>query len=485
MRRMKWIATALCLLLSGAGLSGCSTLAPTYSQPAAPVPASWPGGLSYQADTPTSSQRPWTDLTWKDFYLDRKLQKLIALSLENNRDLRVAALNLERYQALYQIQSSALVPKITASASGTFQRLPQDFSATGQPADLHQYSVGLGVSSYELDLFGRVRSLRDQALDQYLATEQAQRSAQISLISQVATGYLVLAADRELLRLAQVTLKAQQDSLLLIQRRFEVGASSDLDLQQAQTQMDAARVDAARYTTQVAQDENSLNLIVGCKVPDELLPKSLSDTPAAVKDISPGLPSDVLLQRPDVLQAEDMLKGYNANIGAARAAYFPNITLMGSVENGSDELSGLFKSGTKAWIFSPQITLPIFDAGARAANLKVAEVDRDIAVAQYEKTIQTAFREVADALAQRGTINEQVEGQQSFVTATEKRYTLSRARYDNGIDSYLSVLDAQRSLYSAQQGLIGVRLSRLVNQVTLYKVLGGGWRSPDSSSAVR
>jgi len=474
MKPMQRIALCLCL---SAGLAGCTTLAPDYTRPTAPVSAAWPSGPAYPAKSAEQPQKPLSHLPWQEFYQDGKLQQLIALGLENNRDLRVAALNSERFQALYRIQRSELLPQIDARASGSFQNLTQE-SAGDAGRHIHQYSVGLGLSSYELDLFGRVRSLKDQALEQYLATEQAQRSVQISLISQIAAGYLALAADREFLQLARDTLKTQQSSYQLTQRRFEVGASSELDLRQAQTQVDTARVDVARFTTLVAQDENSLSLVLGSSVPAALQPRTLSESLTAVREITPGLPSEVLLLRPDVVQAEDLLKGFNANIGAARAAFFPRITLVGSVGVGSSELSGLFKSGSDVWTFAPQIVLPIFDGGARSAQLKVAEVDRDIAIAQYEKTIQTAFREVADALAQQGTIDEQMAARQSLVKANASRYLLAQARYEKGIDSFLNVLDAQRSLYSAQQGLIATRLTRLVNQVTLYKVLGGGWKDP-------
>ena len=449
-------------------------MAPKYEQPAAPVPAAWPSGQAYKQVAAQPGQKPAADINWQEFYSDSRLQKLIALALENNRDLRIAALNIERSQAQYQIQRSDLFPKVDANAAATFQRIAETFSSTRLPQTLHQYNVGLGVSSYELDLFGRVRSLKDQALEQYLSTEQARRSAQISLISQVAAGWLTLAADRERLQLARETLTNQQDSYRLIKSRHEAGISSALDLNQAQTSVDAARADIARYTALVAQDENSLDLVVGSRVPDDLQPQALSESLASLAEITPGLPSDVLLTRPDILQAEGELKGANANIGAARAAFFPRITLVSSVGFGSDELSGLFKSGSFVWKFAPQITLPIFDGGANDAGLKVAEVDREIAVARYEKAIQTAFREVADALAQRGTIDEQLAAQQSLNDATTESYRLSRARYEKGVDSYLSVLDSQRSLYGAQQNLIGIRLTRLTNQVTLYKVLGGG-----------
>lgn len=454
-------------------ITGCSTMAPKYTQPAPPVEASWPGGAAYR-DGAAAPDKRLAEISWREFFIDAQLGKLIDLALVNNRDLRVAALNIERAQAQYQIQRSDLFPKVNASAGANFQRLPEDFSGTGQARTIHQYSIGLGVSSYELDLFGRVQSLKDQALEQYLATEQARRSMQISLVSQVASSYLTLAADLERLKLAQETLTSQQSSYQLSRSRFEAGVASALDLNQAQTSVDTARVDIARFTTLAAQDENALTLVVGSPIPAELLPTALTENLSALKDIVPGTPSDVLLQRPDILQAENQLKGYNANIGAARAALFPRISLVSSVGFGSEQLANLFKSGAFAWSLAPNISLPIFDGGSNRANLKVAEVDRSIALAQYEKAIQTAFREVADALAQRGTIDAQLEAQQSLTNATAESFRFSQARYDKGVDSYLSVLDSQRSLYGAQQNLISTRLAKLTNLVTLYKVLGGG-----------
>jgi len=471
---MKRKTTTLCLSLAALLALGACTMAPEYLRPEAPVPAVWPDGPAYQKENPDQSAKKPADLPWQEFFVEQPLQKTIGMALENNRDLRVAALNIERSRAQYQIQRAELFPQIDGTAAGSKKRLPETLSGTGQAETVEQYSVGLGVSAYELDLFGRVQSLKDQALAQYLATEQARRTVQISLVAEVAANYLNLAADRERLYLAQATLTAQQSSYQLIQRRFAMGVASELDLQQAQTQLDTARVDIARYTALAAQDENALNLVVGSTVPAELLPKTLSETLTAVKDLPAGTPSEVLLRRPDILRAENQLQGYNANIGAARAAFFPRITLIGSIGVGSDELSGLFSSGSGAWAFTPNISLPIFDAGSRWARLTVAEVDRDIAVAAYEKAIQTAFREVADALARRGTIDDELTAQQSLTDATTARYRLSQARYDKGVDSYLAVLDSQRSLYSAQQGLITTRLSRLSNMVTLYKVLGGG-----------
>lgn len=471
---MKPVTRILCLSLGTLiYIAGC-TLAPQYSRPEAPVPAAWPSGPAYGQAAEEQADKAIADIPWQEFFIDPKLRELIALALENNRDLRVAALNIEKSRAQYRIRRSDLFPKIDANVGATYQRLAEDFSGTGQAMNVDQYSLDLGMSSYELDLFGRVRSLKDQALEQFFATAQARRSMQISLVAEVAANYLVLAADQELLKLARDTLENQQSAYDLIRSRYDAGISSALDLYQARTSVDAARVDIARYTTFVAQDENALNLVVGSAVPADLLPAALSETLTALKELQPGLPSDVLLSRPDILQAEHLLKGANANIGAARAAFFPRITLVSSVGFGSEDLSGLFKSGSFGWKVAPQISVPIFQGGANVANLQAAEVDRDIAVAQYEKAIQTAFREVADALAQHGTIDEQLEAQQSLTDATAESYRLSSARYEKGVDSYLNVLDSQRSMYGAQQNLITVRLSRLNNLVTLYKVLGGG-----------
>ncbi len=453
-------------------LSGC-TMAPTYTRPATPTPAAWPEGAAYKTDADSKQGLAATDIAWRDFFIDRNLQKVIELALANNRDLRMAVLNIEKAQGQFQIKVSDLFPHVNAAGSRTDQRVPKDLSLTGHAMTTRQYSVGLGFSAYELDLFGRIQSLKDQALEQYLATEEARRSAQIALVAEVASVYLSLAADRELLQLSSDTLKTQEATFELIQRRFDVGFSSELDLRQAQTRLDAARVDIARFTGQVARDENALMLLVGSAVPAELLPKELG-TIALLKDISPGLPSETLLRRPDILQAEHILKGANANIGAARAAFFPRITLVANGGYASIRLTDLFHPESLAWSFVPQISVPIFDGGANIAGLDIAKADHAIMLAQYEKAIQVAFREVADALAQHGTIGDQMAAQQSLADASAKAYSLSEARYKAGIDSYLTALDAHRSLYSAQQGLISVRLLQLTNLVTLYKVLGGG-----------
>jgi multidrug efflux system outer membrane protein len=454
-------------------LAGC-TMAPKYIRPDAPVPGTWPSGPAYQKAGGDASGKTVTEIPWQEFFIDPQLQKLITFAMTNNRDFRIAALNIERAQALYQIQRADLFPTVAAFGSGLNQGIPKNVPIAGQPpVTYREYGVGLGFSAYELDLFGRVQSLKDQALEQYFATEEARRSMQISLVAEVAGTYLTFAADRERLKLAQDTLTNQEAYYRLTKSRFEAGISSALDLYQAQTSVDTARVDIARYTSLVAQDENALAFVIGSPVPADTLPGGLS-TVTALKEFNPGLPSDTLLRRPDIMQAEHLLIGANANIGAARAAFFPSITLTTNVGTFSNELSGLFKSGTTGWSFVPQINLPIFDGGRNRANLKVSKVDREIFVAQYEKAIQSAFREVVDALAQRGTIDDQLTAQQSLTHATAESYRLSQARYEKGVDSYLTVLDSQRSYYGAQQGLIAVRLDRLINQVTLYKVLGGG-----------
>jgi multidrug efflux system outer membrane protein len=397
---------------------------------------------------------------------------VIAAALQNNRDLRVAALNVERARALYRIQRAELLPTVDGVGRYLKQRIPADFSGTERSVTVEQYKADLAVSSWEIDFFGRIRSLEQRALEEFFATEQARRSAQILLVSEVANAYLALAADRENLQLARSTLEAQQASYNLIRRRFEVGLAPKLDLRQVQTRVDAARVDVARFTALTAQDENALNLLAGAPVPSELLPGALSVV-APLPDVSPGISSEMLLNRPDILQAESVLKATYADIGAARAAFFPRITLTTAVGTGSGELSGLFKHGSFAWNFTPEAVLPIFDARLWPA-LRVSEVQQELALAQYEGAIQGAFREVADALAQRGTLGDQLQAQQSLVDATAETYQLSNARYEKGTDTYLSVLDAQRSLYAAQQGLISIRLTKLANQVRLFAALGGG-----------
>jgi multidrug efflux system outer membrane protein len=412
-------------------------------------------------------------LKWRHFFTDDKLQKVIGTALTNNRDLRLTALNVERARALYGVQRDELFPSVNAAAIASKQRSSADLTQPDQPRTTEQYEVNLGLAAWEIDFFGRIRSLSDAALQEYFASEQARRSAQILLVSEVANEYYTLAADRENLKLAQTTLETQQSAYDLVKRRFDLGLVSELDLHRAQTQVETARGDVARFTQLVAQDENALNLLVGAPMLGALLPTDMSDlTPP--KEISAGVSSEVLLRRPDVLEAEHLLRAANANIGAARATFFPRISLTAAVGTASSDLSGLFKNGAHTWSYVPQIVMPIFDARTWSA-LKVSKVQREIAVTQYEKVIQTAFREVADALAIRGTVGQQISAQESLVHAVAETYRLSNVRYTMGLDSYLSVLDAQRSLYAAQQGLVSLRLAKLANNVRLYTVLGGGW----------
>ena len=463
---------ALLVALAASALGACSMM-PAYERPVAPVPASLP--QTQQSAGPVSAQAV-DSAAWADYFADARLRGVIALALDNNRDLRIAALNIERARAQYGIQRADLLPSIAVSGGQSAQRVPGDLNMSREPAISRQYSANLGFASYELDFFGRVRSLEEQALQVYLGTEEARRSAQVSLVAEVANAWLRLAADRERLALARSTLETRQQSVTLVRRSLELGAVSALDLNQAETLLQTARADAARYAALVAQDENALALLVGAAVPAGLQPPALDDSVAAVPVLPADLSSEVLVRRPDVAQAERALMAANASIGAARAAFFPRITLTASAGTASSTLDGLFDAGSGAWSFVPQIRIPIFEAGRLQASLDVAEIQRDINVAQYEKAIQSAFREVADALAERATLAEQLAARQALVQATQRSFELSEARYKGGVDSYLNLLDAQRSLYGAQLELIGTRLSDAVNRVALYKALGGGWR---------
>ena len=457
--------------------SGC-TLMPEYTRPEAPVPEEWPA-ISADANTGERQGVPLaTDLKWREFYTDKRLRQTIAMALENNRNIRVAALNVEKARAYYRIRRAELLPTVNATGSGYKEHVPGDLTDSGRSTTREQYRVDLGISSWEIDFFGRIRSLKEAALEQYLATEAAWHSARIMLVSEVATAYLALAADREILQLARSTLKTQRASYDLIRRRFEGGLVPELDLRQAQTRVDAARVDVARYTELTARDKNALNLLVGAPVPPDLLPKALNEV-TRLPEVSAGASSEILLCRPDILQAENLLKAANADIGAARAAFFPRISLTAAFGTASKELSGLFDSGSDTWLFAPQATLPIFDPRTWSA-LDVSRAQGKIALAQYEAAIQSAFREVADALAQKATLKDRISAQESLVEATAAAHRLSSARYEKGVDTYLAVLDAQRSLYSARQDLISVRLAELANQVRLYEVLGGGIELPQS-----
>ncbi len=455
--------------------AGCN-LAPQYHQPpAAPIPAAWPTGPAYAADAAPAAPEEILDLGWREVFTDAKLQQVIELALTNNRDLRLAALNVERAQAYYGIQRAELLPAVSATGRGSKARVPADLSSNQRRQTVERYDVNLGVAAWEIDFFGRIRNFKDRALEEYLATEQARRSAQILLVSSVAQTYLALAADSENLQLAQTTLEAQQAAYDLVKRRYDLGLVPELELFRAQTPLEVARRDRATYQQQVAQGENALALLVGAPVAAELLPTAL-DSILPPREVSAGLSSEILRQRPDVLQAEHLLKAAHADLGAARAAFFPRITLTAAFGTASRDLSGLFESGSGAWNYAPQIVMPIFDARTWSAH-KAAKVQREIAVTQYEKAIQSAFRDVADALAARGTMDEQVTAQQSLVRALAETHRLAQSRFDKGIDSYLGVLDAQRSLFAAEQALVFLRLQKLTHDVRLYAVLGGGWQT--------
>ena len=463
----------MCVALSAAMLAACGSLTPRYERPAAPVAAAFADAASAAAGvTP-----PADAIEWQSYFGDERLKRLITLALANNRDLRVAVLAIEQARAQFDIRRADVWPTVSVGASGS--RQPNTNRSVGGTTSL--YSAGFAVTSYELDLFGRVRSLSQAALAQLLATEEARKTVQIGLIAAVANTYLGLLADDELLAVTGQTLATREESMKLTQLKFDNGASSELELRLAESLLEGARVALAQLTRQRALDENALVLLLGQPLPSDL-PAGLSVTsPLLMPDLPAGVPSEVLARRPDVRAAEQQLIAANANIGAARAAFFPRITLTGSVGTASSELSGLFKSGSFAWTFAPQALLTVFDAGRSRANLEVAKVNRDIAVAQYERAIQTAFREVSDSLAGRATLGEQVRAQLAQARAEETRLRLADLRYRNGAASVLDVLDAQRSLFAAQQAAVQVQALQVQNLVTLYKVLGGGWKDAGAS----
>ena len=498
-------ASALALL----ALAGCTSLAPDYARPMLPVPATLNGTNGPNGSEGTALAPETGPMGWQDFLPEPRLRELVALALQNNRDLRVAVLAIEKARAQYGVEQSSRFPAVGATAAGNRTRTADDLNTSGRSPTSSQYSAQLGFSSYEIDFFGRVKNLNEAALQEFLRTTENRRSVQLSLVAEVANAWLTLDADGRRLQLAQDTLRSRQKSYELTERSHALGAASGLTLAQAQTTVDTARADVAAFTSQVARDRNALALLAGAPVPAALLPDGANPgataspaqaasasasvapapslaTPAATLLAVPGdLPSSVLLNRPDVRAAEYTLRGAYASIGAARAAFFPSITLTASAGTASNALSGLFDGGNGTWSFAPQIRLPIFDAGRNRANLQIAETARDTALAQYDKAVQTAFREVADALAERATLAERLQAQQSLQAATLKALQLSEARYRLGADSYLPVLDAQRALYSAQQTLIGLALAEQANRITLYKVLGGRWidTTPGDSTA--
>jgi multidrug efflux system outer membrane protein len=463
-------------LVAALSLSGCS-LIPDYQRPAAPVAAQYPQTPAY---APALSGPMAADMGWRELFRDPTLQQLIESALLNNRDLRVAALNVEAYQAQYRIQRADLFPAISANGSGTRQRQPASITQTGSAATSGSYSATLGISSYELDLFGRIRSLSDQASLTYLSSEEARRSTQLSLVASVANAYLTWRADQELLALNKDTLISYEKSLSLTARSQQVGSSSSLDLAQSRTSVESARASLATFQRQVAQDLNNLTLLVGTAVADSPPNRPLASEWLA--EVPAGLPSDLLQRRPDILEAEYQLQSANASIGAARAAFFPSITLTANAGTSSTELSGLFKGGSGGWVFSPQINIPIFNAGSLRASLDYSKIQKDIGVSRYEKSIQTAFQEVSDGLTARQTYKSQLKAQNDLVQANQEYYRLAERRYRIGVDNSLTFLDAQRSLFSAQQTLITDRLSQLTAEVNLYKALGGGWTERTSKT---
>jgi multidrug efflux system outer membrane protein len=477
MNNMKRLSPLLPLTMALV-LTGCVNLAPKYERPAAPVAGAFPtveGTVS--SGNPVATEAP-ANIAWQHFFTDARLQQLITLSLNNNRDLRVAALNIEQARAAYQIQRANQFPAVGAAVSAN-----RVSSRSGQPVN-NTYQAGLAVSAFELDFFGRLRNLTEAAQAQFLATEESRKTVQISLISQVANTYLTFLADQELLDLTQQTLKTREDSLRLTQLRFDNGVASRLELDQAVSLVEQARTTLAQAQRQRAQDLNLLTLLIGAPIPDNL-PQGLTLADTNLPDLPAGLPSDLLAARPDVRAAEQQLVAANADIGAARANFFPHISLTGEAGSASTQLSGLFKGGSFGWSFAPQAVLPIFDFGRNRAGLESARAQRDISVAQYERSIQTAFREVADALAGQATYAAQLRAQQAVAQAEADRFKLSDLQYRNGIASQLDLLDAQRSLFTAQQQSIEANLARLQNQVVLYRVLGGGWTEPGQQTAAR
>ncbi|HEY9026616.1 MAG TPA: efflux transporter outer membrane subunit [Burkholderiaceae bacterium] len=442
------------------GLAACNTMAPRYERPAAPVAAAFPAAAASGATTGVApAAQPW-----QGFFQDARLDRLIAAALANNRDLRVSVLNIEVARAQVGLSRANEFPTIDLQGTRTRETGIQTVN-----------TVGLAVAGYELDLWGRVRSLTDAALAQLAASEEARKTAQISLIASVANAYYAMAGDQALLDVAEQTLKTRADTLRLVQLRFDNGVASSIDLQANKSLVETARVAWVSAQRQRALDQNALELLIGGPLPADL-PAAPAWDDMALPDVPAGLPSEVLLNRPDVRQAEQQLIAANADIGAARAAFFPSITLTGSYGTASKTLGGLFDH--QAWSFIPQVSLPIFDAGRTRNNLRVSEAQRDIATAQYEKAVQSAFRDVADALAGRATLVDQLSAQQAQADAEAARFKLSNLLFTNGVASSLDQLDAQRSLFASQQLLVQAKLALLQNRIAVYRALGGGWTEP-------
>ncbi|QIE22658.1 efflux transporter outer membrane subunit [Caballeronia sp. SBC2] len=461
--------------------AGC-TMAPKYERPAAPVDQTFPTGGVYdkQPDTASSSSpsgsaqdKPAVDIGWRDFFVDARLQQIVAIALKNNRDLRVSMLNVAAARSQYQITRAELLPTLDAVGSQSKQRTPKDLSLFGQTLST-SYSVGVNAS-WEIDFFGRIQSLKDQALEQYFALAETRKAAEISLVSQVADQYLTMLSDDDQLTVTRNTLKTADESYRITKLQFDNGVGTELDVRQAQGIQQQAAANLQSQLRLRAQAENALVLLIGEPLPADLPPGLPLDSQNLLTDIPAGLPSDLLIRRPDIASAEHSLLAANANIGAARAAFFPKISLTGSFGTLAPSLGTLFKPGSAAWSFAPQISIPIFEGGTNLANLDLAQIQKRIEIANYEKAIQTAFREVADGLAARGTYDEQIKALELYVKSQARGLELSDLRYRNGVDNYLSVLTAQTNLYTAQQLLITARLNRATNLVDLYRELGGGW----------
>ena len=451
------------LLLSVATLLAGCQFAPKYAKPALPVAESFPVASAEAA-------KPASDIGWRDFFQNADMQEVIASALENNRDLRTATLRIEEARALYNIQQADQLPNVNAAAGSTRSR---QLLAGSTPINRTVYQVGVSLASFELDLFGRVKNLSDAALAQFFATEEARRMVQIVLVGEVAKAWLSERALAEQQLLTTRTLQAREASHGLVKKRFDAGLTNALDLRQSDTLVQSARVAVLVATRQHAQSVNALTLLVGASV--KPLPESVTLTAQNITaEIGAGLPSDLIEHRPDIRAAEQKLRATQASIAAARAAFFPRISLTAGLGLASTDLSDLFQGSARTWSFAPQMTLPIFDAGRNKANLSLSEVRSNIAVNDYEKTIQVAFREVADALAARATIAEEVAAQQAVQQSQSERLNLAQTRYKNGIANYFEVLDAERELFAAEQQLLQTRLLRLTNAVDLYRSLGGG-----------
>lgn len=461
----------LCLLAGTLALDSCSLVTP-YEAPPLPVTGAYPIDTRMQPNA-TAEGRIAAETAWRDYFVDPYLQALIARTLDNSRDLKIAALRVAEAQAAYSIQRVDQFPAIAASINGSRARTPADLSPTGRAQIGSQYQVGVGLAAWELDFWGRVRNLKDAALETYLATDEARRAITVSLVAQVADGYLALRELDERLALTRQTIASHEESFRIFTRRFEVGAIARMDLVQVETLLHQAQTLAAQLEQARAAQAHALALLVG--TPLLTVPEAgRFDDGAVLHDLRVGLPSELLLQRPDIVAAEHQLRAAHANIGAARAAFFPRITLTGSFGTASAALDGLFDSGSRAWNFLPSLSVPIFDGGRNRANLNLAEVRRDLTVANYEKTVQTAFREVSDALSARHWLVEQVRISQATLAAQAERARLARLRYDNGSAPYFEVLDAQRDLLVAEQQLVQTRRALLSSRVSLYAALGGG-----------